>query len=245
VVRGGGPDFGSAVEVAPAADGVPIAVGEPVDDGISARTPGAMDAGLSDEPFRSALPGGFAVAFLVTAPVGKWTTGRGKGRAVVHAHHRERRHAARTQRQLDLPAEESGGFRSMRAMTGRAQRHRALPPLGRWRALLVLGLLAGLFGMHALAPGGVHHEHAEPRHGVTVAVGAHDGCPGGCGTDHAQHADPTCASGAVSGGPTLPGLVPDPVAAPASDDVVCAYAVSPPDGARAPPSLAELQLLRI
>ncbi|WP_326583097.1 DUF6153 family protein [Streptomyces sp. NBC_00487] len=134
-------------------------------------------------------------------------------------------------------------------MTARAQRHSAPPPLGRWRALLVLGLLAGLFGMHALAPGGVHHEHAEPRHGmaaaVAVAVDAHDGCPGGCGTDHAQHADPTCASGAVSGGPTLPGLVPDPVPAPVSADDVCAYVLSPPDGARAPPSLAELQLLRI
>ncbi|MEI5524264.1 DUF6153 family protein [Streptomyces brasiliscabiei] len=146
-------------------------------------------------------------------------------------------------------------------MTARAQRHRARPSSGRWRALLVLGLLAGLFGMHALAPGGIGGEHAGPRHRVTAESGAeaqsgteaeaepgaeaHEGCPGGCGSDHAQHADPTCASGAVKGGPTLPGLVPDPVAVPVTADALCAYAVAPPDGARAPPSLAELQLLRI
>ncbi|MBZ3900478.1 MULTISPECIES: DUF6153 family protein [Streptomyces] len=134
-------------------------------------------------------------------------------------------------------------------MTARAQRHRARPSSGRWRALLVLGLLAGLFGMHALAPGGVGGEHAGPRHRVTAeaepGAEAHEGCPGGCGSDHAQHADPTCASGAVKGGPTLPGLVPDPVAVPMTADALCAYAVAPPDGARAPPSLAELQLLRI
>ncbi|QFR02511.1 hypothetical protein F9278_12740 [Streptomyces phaeolivaceus] len=109
----------------------------------------------------------------------------------------------------------------------------------------MLGLLAGLFGMHALAPGGAVGEHAEPRHRVTVTADAHEGCPGDCGTDHAQHADPTCVSSAVKDGPTLPGLVPDPVAVPVTADAVCAHAVAPPDGARAPPSLAELQLLRI
>ena len=117
----------------------------------------------------------------------------------------------------------------------------------------MLGLLAGLFAMHALAPGGATHEHAGPGHIVTAAVTAH--CPGdgagdadghgGCGGGHAQHADATCASGAVSGGPTLPALVPDPVAEPVRADAVCAYAGSAPDSARAPPSLAELQLLRI
>ncbi|MFF0018006.1 DUF6153 family protein [Streptomyces sp. NPDC005374] len=123
------------------------------------------------------------------------------------------------------------------------------PPAGRWRALLVLGLLAGLLGMHALAPGGLQphaHERVEPQH-MTAVVSTPDGCfgDGDCGGGHLRHADSTCASGAVTGGPALPALVPDPMALPVRADTVCSYAAGAPDGARAPPSLAELQLLRI
>jgi hypothetical protein len=39
--------------------------------------------------------------------------------------------------------------------------------------------------------------------------------------------------------------VPDPVAGVVRDESVRAYAGADPEGARAPPSLAELQLLRI
>jgi hypothetical protein len=65
--------------------------------------------------------------------------------------------------------------------------------------------------------------------------------PGG----HAHHADATCASGAVPAGHTFPALTPDPSAAP--DLATRADHARPrsPEGARAPPSLAELQLLRI
>jgi hypothetical protein len=141
----------------------------------------------------------------------------------------------------------------MSAVTARAQRPGAPPHPSRWRALLVLGLLAGLLGMHGLAPAGTSHGHGEARHrtaavGTMSAVGTvHDGCSadGACGGGHLRHADPTCMSGAVSGGPTLPALVPDPVAVPVPADVVCSYAATAPDGGRAPPSLAELQLLRI
>ncbi|CAL9508834.1 hypothetical protein SUDANB15_03578 [Streptomyces sp. enrichment culture] len=86
VVRAG-LDLKSAIKVALAADTVSIAVMEFVDNGIIALTPGAMDAHLSDGLFWSALLGGFVVAFLVTTPVNKWMIGRGKGHAVVHAHH--------------------------------------------------------------------------------------------------------------------------------------------------------------
>ncbi|QFQ96938.1 DUF4396 domain-containing protein [Streptomyces phaeolivaceus] len=86
-VRGAGLDLRGAVKVALAADTVSIAVMELVDNGIIALTPGAMDAELSDGLFWSALLGGFAVAFVVTTPVNKWMIGRGKGHAVVHAHH--------------------------------------------------------------------------------------------------------------------------------------------------------------
>ncbi|WP_405771206.1 DUF6153 family protein [Streptomyces sp. NBC_00080] len=138
-------------------------------------------------------------------------------------------------------------------MRSREQQHPARPPVWRWRALLVLGLLAGLLAMHALSPGGTVHEHAVPQHTAVVpvsavSVSAHEDCAGDggdCGGGHLHHADPTCQAAAVSGAPALPVLVPDPVTVPVRADAVCAYAAEAPDGARAPPSLAELQLLRI
>jgi hypothetical protein len=86
-VRRAGLDLKSAIRVALAADTVSIAVMELVDNGIVALVPGAMDAQLSDGLFWSALLGGFVIAFLITTPVNKWMIGRGKGHAVVHAHH--------------------------------------------------------------------------------------------------------------------------------------------------------------
>ncbi|MFG2131646.1 DUF6153 family protein [Streptomyces sp. NPDC048751] len=120
------------------------------------------------------------------------------------------------------------------------------PPLRRWRAWCVLGLLVGLLSMHGLAPGGAPHAHSSPRV-MAAAETAHDGCAGDghCGGGHAQHADATCASGAVSGGPVVPGLVPDPAPVPVAAETLCSYVLTDQDGARAPPSLSELQLLRI
>ncbi|MER7051411.1 MULTISPECIES: DUF6153 family protein [unclassified Streptomyces] len=163
----------------------------------------------------------------------------------------------------------------------RPEQHVQRPPVRWWQAVCVLGLLAGLLGMHGLAPGGglpertlaAHPEHSA-RHAsgspgpsaptqpsvssqqppvavpsVPVVAGtAHAGCPqddGSCGGGHLEHADAVCASGAVSDGPVLPAPVPDPVPTAVCDGVVRACAADAPDGARAPPSLAELQLLRI
>ncbi|MEW2252281.1 MULTISPECIES: DUF6153 family protein [unclassified Streptomyces] len=123
------------------------------------------------------------------------------------------------------------------------------PRVRSWRVVAVLGLLVGLLGMHALAPGGGMpgaHEHQRVREAVAVVAG--DGCSGDdghCGGGHVRHADATCASAAVSGGPVLPAPVADPGPVVVPDDAVCAYVGAAPDGARAPPSLAELQLLRI
>ncbi|ALO92310.1 hypothetical protein SHL15_1132 [Streptomyces hygroscopicus subsp. limoneus] len=139
----------------------------------------------------------------------------------------------------------------MFAMTGtRARAPR--PPQRRHRGLLVLALLAGLLGMHALAPGGgmAHAGHSGPAraaHGA-VAVSAPDDCPdtaGHCGGHRLHHADPSCASGALDGGPQLPVPAPDPVAVVAPAACPCPGPATAPDGARAPPDLAELQLLRI
>ncbi|MFD5400287.1 DUF6153 family protein [Streptomyces griseorubiginosus] len=124
---------------------------------------------------------------------------------------------------------------------------RARPPL--WRALLLLGLLTGLLGMHGLSPGGGLHSHQamRPAHAATVAAGVSldQACHDGCGSGHLHHADPTCASGAVSGGPVLPALAPDPAFTVVGADEPCRDGFASQDGARAPPSLSELQLLRI
>ncbi|MEU9215277.1 DUF6153 family protein [Streptomyces sp. NPDC048376] len=158
--------------------------------------------------------------------------------------------------------------------------HVQRPPVRWWRVVCVLGLLAGLFGMHGLAPGGGLSEHpaghplaatAPPGPSASAASaasaassapmaaggahggaahsgGTHAGCPqgdGSCGGGHLQHADAMCASGAVNDGPVLPAPVPDPVPVGGRVGTVRVHAVDAPDGARAPPSLAELQLLRI
>lgn len=86
-IRGAGLSPKSAVKVALSADTVSIAVMEAIDNGIIAVVPGALEADLSDALFWSSLAGGFAVAFVVTTPVNKWMIGRGKGHALVHAHH--------------------------------------------------------------------------------------------------------------------------------------------------------------
>lgn len=133
-----------------------------------------------------------------------------------------------------------------------ARPHATPPPQPRWRGLLVLAVLAGLLGMHALAPGGgmghvAHAGQVRAAHG-TVAVAAPDDCPdadGHCGGHRPHHADPACASGAVDGGPQLPPPVPGPAHAAAPATCPHPGPATAPEGARAPPDLAELQLLRI
>jgi hypothetical protein len=122
------------------------------------------------------------------------------------------------------------------------------PAVRRGHVLCVLGLLVGLLGMHGLAPGGglPRQSHGQQAHALRIhPPQAQVMSSGHCGHGHVQHADATCASGAVGGGPVVPLLVPDPAPVGAGESAVRAYAVVDTDGARAPPSLAELQLLRI
>lgn len=46
-----------------------------------------MEAGVGDLLFWGALAMAVAVAFVVTVPVNRWMIARGRGHAVVHAHH--------------------------------------------------------------------------------------------------------------------------------------------------------------
>jgi hypothetical protein len=77
----------TAVTVALAADTVSIVVMEVVDNAVMLLVPGALDAGLGDLLFWASLVFSLVVAFVITVPVNRAMISRGKGHAVVHAHH--------------------------------------------------------------------------------------------------------------------------------------------------------------
>ncbi len=123
-------------------------------------------------------------------------------------------------------------------------------PAGRLFVLLVLAVLAGVLGMHGLAPGGVPAAQAAAGHEMVMA--AADGVPhadGGCahtdgGSGHLDHADGTCSAAGTASAYTPPALTGTVLHAPALPSPVTAATGRPHDG-RAPPDLFELQLLRI
>ncbi|MFJ7135447.1 DUF6153 family protein [Streptomyces fungicidicus] len=123
-------------------------------------------------------------------------------------------------------------------------------PARRPLVLLVMAVLAGVLGMHGLAPGAVPAAHADAGHARTAA--APHGTPhanGACahpdgGSGHLAHADATCAAAGTATTytpPALAGALPD---APA-DSFPATAATRPDRDGRAPPDLSELQLLRI
>jgi hypothetical protein len=79
--------LGAAVPLALASDTVSIAVMEIVDNAIMLLIPGAMDAGLTNLLFWGSLAVALVLAGAVAFPVNRWLIARGKGHAVVHAHH--------------------------------------------------------------------------------------------------------------------------------------------------------------
>jgi hypothetical protein len=83
----GGLVLAAAVPLALASDTVSIAVMEIVDNAIMVLIPGAMDAGLANLLFWGSLTASLLLAGVVAFPVNRWLIARGKGHAVVHAHH--------------------------------------------------------------------------------------------------------------------------------------------------------------
>jgi hypothetical protein len=77
----------AVVPIALAADTFSIAVMEIVDNAIVLLVPGAMDAGLADVLFWGSLAFALAVAWVAAFPVNRWLISKGRGHAVVHAHH--------------------------------------------------------------------------------------------------------------------------------------------------------------
>jgi hypothetical protein len=77
----------TALGLALVADTASIAVMEVVDNAIMLAVPGAMDAGISDALFWASLGLALVVASAAAFPVNRWLIARGRGHAVVHAHH--------------------------------------------------------------------------------------------------------------------------------------------------------------
>ena len=77
----------TATKLALAADTASITVMEIVDNAIMLAIPGAMDAGLGSVLFWASLAISLAIAAVAAFPVNRWLIARGKGHAVVHAHH--------------------------------------------------------------------------------------------------------------------------------------------------------------
>jgi hypothetical protein len=79
--------FGTAVKLALASDIASITIMEIVDNAIMLVIPGAMTAGLDSILFWASLAFSLAVAAVAAFPVNRWLISRGRGHAVVHAHH--------------------------------------------------------------------------------------------------------------------------------------------------------------
>jgi hypothetical protein len=77
----------AALPLAFASDTLSIAVMEFVDNVILVVIPGAMEAGLGELLFWASLAFALLVAGACAYPVNRYLIARGKGHAVVHAHH--------------------------------------------------------------------------------------------------------------------------------------------------------------
>ena len=77
----------AVIPIALASDTFSIATMEIVDNAIMLTIPGAMAAGLGDVLFWGALSVALVIAGTFAVPVNRWLIARGKGHAVVHAHH--------------------------------------------------------------------------------------------------------------------------------------------------------------
>jgi hypothetical protein len=77
----------SALRTALAADTASIAIMELVDNLVMLVIPGAMDAGLDTLLFWGSLTFALLLAGVLAWPVNRWLIARGRGHAIVHAHH--------------------------------------------------------------------------------------------------------------------------------------------------------------
>lgn len=123
-------------------------------------------------------------------------------------------------------------------------------PAGCGFLLLMLAVLAGLLGMHALGPTGGLSTQAHSGHGVVMShtadvfVVSENCSPASDGAVHLTHADGTCAAPGVGSSYSPPALTVALTDAPAASTLSDGMPESSAS-TRAPPDLSELQLLRI
>lgn len=86
-LRRAGLAWGTAFGLALASDTLSITIMEIVDNALMLAIPGAMNAGLADPLFWGSLVLSLLVAGAAAFPVNRWLIARGKGHALVHAHH--------------------------------------------------------------------------------------------------------------------------------------------------------------
>jgi len=86
-LRRAGMPWAQVMRLAFAADTASITIMEIVDNAMMLVIPGAMDAGLASPLFWGALAVSLLIAGAAAYPVNRFLIARGKGHAVVHAHH--------------------------------------------------------------------------------------------------------------------------------------------------------------
>ena len=86
-LRNAGMAWGTALGLAFASDTLSMTTMEIVDNAIMVLIPGAMDAGLGTALFWGSLIASLIVAGIAAFPVNRWLIAKGKGHALVHAHH--------------------------------------------------------------------------------------------------------------------------------------------------------------
>jgi uncharacterized protein DUF4396 len=82
-----GMEFGTALALAFASDTLSITIMEIVDNAVMLVIPGAMDAGLTEPLFWGSLIFSLILAGIAAFPANRWLISRGRGHALVHAHH--------------------------------------------------------------------------------------------------------------------------------------------------------------
>src|SRR2546428_10258852 len=82
-----GMELGAALTLAFASDTLSITVMEIVDNVVMVVIPGAMNTGLADALFWVSLVLSLVLAGIAAFPVNRWLIARGRGHALVHAHH--------------------------------------------------------------------------------------------------------------------------------------------------------------
>ncbi|MFF3247347.1 DUF6153 family protein [Streptomyces sp. NPDC002870] len=123
-------------------------------------------------------------------------------------------------------------------------------PAGRLFVLLVMAVLTGMLGMHALGPLGTSSAQRNAGHDMVMAqmAGAPHASEGCSHTDggpgHLDHADEACAAAGI-GSPYAPPALTGTVLDTPFASAPAARAAAAAESGRAPPDLSELQLLRI